>query len=113
MKIRSWIRGGLCLLAASSLSAGERPLLRTYVEYIELPHAKFAEIVAQPGSEASAGSLHAVLRELVKEKKAHIRESVIVTGLSGDVVALHSVQERIYPTGEIPSLTITLRARPR
>lgn len=84
---------GLCLTVSAM---AERPQLRTYLEYIEVPKATFEALLKK--RDTKVGSLHGDLRALVKARKARIHESVIVTGNSGQRMSLGSVQELIYPT---------------
>ncbi len=69
--------------------------IRVIVEYIVAPHEMVTEMMR---SADSGPKLHARMRALVKEKKARIMETSIVTARSGQKATVESIMEYIYPT---------------
>ena len=98
-----------CLSAFGATQApcaqGRPKNIRVTVEYIEVSHQLVTALMTGPHAD-SGPKLHARMRELVKENKAHILETSIITARSGYRARVESVMEHIYPTEyEPPSLS--------
>jgi hypothetical protein len=72
-------------------------MVRVQVEFIEVPHETMTELLAEPRKTANDTPLRAKLQELVKEGKAKMIETQMVTARSGQKAMTESVQEMIYP----------------
>ena len=73
-------------------------MVRVQVEFIEVPHETMTELLAEPRKGTNDAPLRAKLQELVKEEKAKIIETQMVTARSGQKAASESVHEFIFPT---------------
>ena len=72
-------------------------MVRIQVEFIEVPHETMTELLAEPRKAADDTPLRAKLQELVKEEKAKIIETQMVTARSGQKATTESIHEFIYP----------------
>lgn len=77
-------------------------MVRVQVEFIEVPHETMTELLAEPRKGTNDTPLRAKLQELVKEEKAKIIETQMVTARSGQKAASESVHEFIYPIEYYP-----------
>ena len=78
-------------------------LIRVQVEFIEIPHEKMTELLAEPGKSANDTELRAKLQELLKAGKATMLETQLGTTRSGQLGKVESIEEFIYPTEYEPS----------
>ena len=99
------IHGYLCatLWSVSALAGETSDLanIRVIAEYIEAPHELVSEVMVSEHAD-SGPKLHARMRALVKEKKARIMETGIVTARSGEKALVESVAEYIFPSEYSP-----------
>lgn len=96
------VRVGGCLLVAILLCGGavaeELPvMIRVYVEFIEVPHDDLPAVMKGLQSEPGH-ALHARVRRLARQKRAHILESIILVAQPGQRATSESIMEYVYPT---------------
>ncbi len=72
-------------------------IVRVQVEYIEVAHETMTELLSEPKTSADDTPLRAKLQGLVKEGKAKVIETQMVTARSGQKAMTESVHEFIYP----------------
>lgn len=80
--------------------------IRVTAEYIETSHQLVTRVIIElPGD--SGPRLHARMRELVKEKKARILETSILTTRPGQKAGVCSMTEHIFPSEYLPPMLPT------
>lgn len=72
-------------------------IVRVQLEYIEVSHETMTELLSEPRKSADDTPLRAKLQELVKEGKAKMFETQLVTAKSGHKATTESIHEFIYP----------------
>ncbi|MEN8866272.1 MAG: hypothetical protein ABF381_11890 [Akkermansiaceae bacterium] len=81
-------------------------LIRVQAEFIEMPHATYTKLMANPRRNANDTDLRAECAKLVSTGDAGILETMSVIALPGQNASSKSVAEYIYPTeyepGQIP-----------
>lgn len=78
-------------------------LVRVQVEWIDVSHEQFTELMFGPHSSANDGELRKQVAQLVKDGKANILETMLCTGRSGQKSTTESIEEFIYPTEYEPA----------
>lgn len=82
-------------------------MVRVQVEFIEVPHETMTELLAEPRKTANDTPLRAKLQDFVKEGKAKMIETQMVTARSGQKATTESINEFIYPTEyDSPEVTV-------
>lgn len=83
--------------------------IRLQVEFIEMPHGTFIELMSAPRSSANDTDLRARCAELIKSDEARIIESLCGNSPPGLHSSIESISEFIYPTSldppELPNKT--------
>ena len=79
-------------------NVGLPKLVRVQVEWIDVSHEQFTELMFGPHSSANDGELRKQVAQLVKDGKANIVETMLCTGRSGQKSTTESIDEFIYPT---------------
>ena len=97
----------LAVMLAPALLAQDQPLaadvkkpealVQVEVEWVELPHERFRELIADGGAKRGA-ELRAKVEDLIRQDAAKSLELQVVTGASGEKLSSRSCQEFIYPT---------------
>ncbi|MCU0781398.1 MAG: hypothetical protein MUF04_09910, partial [Akkermansiaceae bacterium] len=73
-------------------------MIRVQVEFIELSHDRFTELMFGPKTSANDTELRARLAELVKEGNATIVETMSCIAKSGQKATTEAIREFIYAT---------------
>ncbi len=73
-------------------------LIRTQVEFIEVPHTTLTRLLSQPDTSTNHTRLRAILADLAARGEATVVETLLVTARSGQKATSESIQESIYPT---------------
>ena len=77
--------------------------IRAQVEFIEVSHEQFTDLMFGPKPPANDGELRQQVAQLVKDGKATIVETLLCTARSGQKATSESVEEFIYPTEYEPA----------
>ncbi len=77
--------------------------IRVQVEFIDLSHEQFTELMFGPKLPANDGELRQQVAQLVKDGKATVVETLLCTSRSGQKATSESIQEFIYPTEYEPA----------
>ena len=77
--------------------------IRVQVEFIDVSHEQFTELMFGPKPAANDGELRQQVAHLVKDGKATVVETLLCTAKSGNKAISESVEEFIYPTEYEPS----------
>lgn len=83
--------------------APAEPQVRVQVEFIELSHQDLTDLMFGEKMTASDNELRKQLTQLIKDKKASVRETLLCTTRNGDKATTESVEEIIYPTEYDPA----------
>ncbi len=70
--------------------------VRVSLQWIEMPQPALTELLG--GEDTSGSAMHAKAITLVKDGKAKIVETTVVTGQSGRKFTIESIREEIFPT---------------
>lgn len=73
-------------------------MVRVQVEYIEVSHRDYTELMALPRQNSDATPLRVKLAQMVEEDRAEVVDTLMVTAHSGQKATCESIQEMIYPT---------------
>lgn len=73
-------------------------MIRVQVEFIEVSHPQYTELMATPRKTTNDTDLRARLTALAKEGKATVVETLMATGKSGQKATSESIEEIIYAT---------------
>lgn len=73
-------------------------MIRVQVEFIEVSHPQYTELMATPRKTANDTDLRARLTTLANEGKATVVETLVATGKSSQKATSESIEEVIYPT---------------
>ncbi|MBN8460302.1 MAG: hypothetical protein J0M04_20935 [Verrucomicrobia bacterium] len=73
-------------------------MIRVQVEFIEVSHPQYTELMATPRKTTNDTDLRARLTALTKEGKATVVETLAATGKSGQKATSESIEEIIYAT---------------
>lgn len=73
-------------------------MIRVQVEFIEVSHPQYTELMATPRKTTNDTDLRARLTALAKEGKATVVETLAATGKSGHKATSESIEEVIYAT---------------
>ncbi|MEI6175817.1 MAG: hypothetical protein WCS43_02900 [Verrucomicrobiota bacterium] len=84
-------------------NVGLPKLVRVQVEWIDVSHEQFTELMFGPHSSANDGELRKRIVQIVKDGKANIVETMLCTGRSGQKSTTESIEEFIYPTEYDPA----------
>ena len=84
---------------------GEAPTkqIRVQVEFIDVSHEQFTELMFGPKPPANDGELRKQVAQLVKDGKGTIIETLLCTALNGQKATSESIEEFIYPTEYEPA----------
>jgi hypothetical protein len=77
--------------------------IRVQVEFIDVSHEQFTELMFGPKPPANDGELRQQVAQLIKDSKATIVETMLCTARSGQKATSESIEEFIYPTEYEPS----------
>jgi hypothetical protein len=77
--------------------------IRVQVEFIEVSHEHFTELMFGPKPPANDGELRQQVAQLIKDSKATVVETLLCTSKSGNKATSESVEEFIYPTEYEPA----------
>jgi len=72
--------------------------VRVQVEFIEVSHETFTELMFGPRASANDSDLRAKLTELIKQQKASIMETMMCIAKSAEKGKTESIEEFIYAT---------------
>lgn len=91
----------LILIAVAALATGglraEPPNIRVSVQLIELPHPELTKLLGNTGTK-----LHPAAKALIRDGKAKLIDSSVITTISRQKGTAESIGERIYPTDPDP-----------
>ncbi len=73
-------------------------VIRIMVEFVEMPHEELTKLIEPVRHGADDAEMRADAKKLVKEKKARILETTVITTTAGQRAKVESVLEKIYPT---------------
>lgn len=73
-------------------------MIRVQVEFIEVSHPQYTELMATPRKTANDTDLRASLTTLAKEGKATVVETLVATAKSSQKATSESIEEIIYAT---------------
>lgn len=73
-------------------------LLRVQVEFIEMPHEKFTELMREPRKGADDTALRKQVDDLIGKGEAFVYETMSCMAKSNQRSKSESIEERIYPT---------------
>lgn len=73
-------------------------MVRVQVEFIEVSHGRFTELMFGPKTSANDTELRARLAELAKEGNASVVETLMCISKSGQKATSEAIREFIYPT---------------
>ncbi len=77
--------------------------IRVQVEFIDVSHGQFTELMFGPKLPANDGELRQQVAQLIKDGKATVVETLLCTSRSGQKATSESVEEIIYPTEYEPA----------
>lgn len=77
--------------------------IRVQVEFIDVSHEQFTELMFGPKPPANDGELRKQVAQLVKVGKGTIIETLLCTARSGQKATSESIEEFIYPTEYEPA----------
>lgn len=77
--------------------------IRVQVEFIDVSHEQFTELMFGPKPPANDGELRKQVAQLVKDGKGTIIETLLCTALNGQKATSESIEEFIYPTEYEPA----------
>lgn len=77
--------------------------IRVQVEFIDVSHEQFTELMFGPKPPAGDGELRQQVAQLIKDGKATVMETLLCTTRSGQKATTESVEEFIYPTEYEPA----------
>lgn len=77
--------------------------IRVQVEFIDVSHEQFTELMFGPKPPANDGELRQQVAQLIKDGKATVMETLLCTTRSGQKATTESVEELIYPTEYEPA----------
>ncbi len=77
--------------------------IRVQVEFIDVSHEQFTELMFGAKPPANDGELRQQVAQLIKDGKATITETLLSTSRSGQKATSESVEEFIYPTEYEPA----------
>lgn len=83
--------------------AATEPQIRVQVEFIDVSHEQFTELMFGPKPPANDGELRQQVAQLIKDGKATVMETLLCTTRSGQKATTESVEELIYPTEYEPA----------
>ncbi|MEO5715227.1 MAG: hypothetical protein ABIT37_17240 [Luteolibacter sp.] len=89
--------------APNSESGAQLKQIRVQVEFIDVSHEQFTELMFGPKPPANDGELRQQVAQLVKDGKAAVVETLLCTSRSGQKATSESVEEFIYPTEYEPA----------
>ncbi len=78
-------------------------LVRVQVEFIDVSHEQFTELLFGPHPSANDDQLRKKVAELTKSGRASVVETMLCTGRSGQKSTSESIEEFIYPTEYEPA----------
>lgn len=73
-------------------------LIRIMVEYVEMPHEEFTKLIEPVRRGADDAEMRESAKKLVKEEKARMLETSVITTTAGQRAKVESILEKIYPT---------------
>lgn len=77
--------------------------IRVQVEFIDVSHEQFTELMFGPKPPANDGELRQQVAQLIKDSKATVVETQLCTARSGQKASSESNEEFIYPTEYEPA----------
>ncbi len=77
--------------------------IRVQVEFIDVSHEQFTELMFGPKPPANDGELRKQVAQLVKDGKATVVETLLCTARNGQKATSESIEEFIYPTEYEPA----------
>lgn len=85
------------LIAVTALATGgiraAEPNIRVSVQFIELSHPELTKLLSEP-----ATKLHPAVKALIRDGRAKLIDSSVITTVSQQRTMAESIGERIYPT---------------
>ena len=81
--------------------------IRVQVEFIDVSHEQFTELMFGPKPPANDGDLRQQVARLIKDGKACVVETLLCTARSGHKATSESNEEFIYPTEYEPAEIVT------
>lgn len=72
--------------------------IRVQVEFIDVSHEQFTELMFGPKPPANDGDLRQQVARLIKDGQAKLMETCMLVCRSGEKATLESIREEIYPT---------------
>lgn len=78
-------------------------MIRVFAEFIEMPHATYTGLMADPRSTTNDTDLRTKCTQLINDGKARMIESMSLTAVPGQSATVESVAEYIYPTEAEPA----------
>ena len=91
-------------VAPASEAAADLPrMVRVQAEFIEMPHAIYTKLMADPRASANDTDLRAECAKLIEAGDARIIESLAVISQPGSYATTEDIQEFVYPTEYEPS----------
>ena len=87
----------------TAVAADSTKHVRVQVEFINVSHEQFTELMFGPKPPANDGELRQQVAQLIKDGKATIMETLLCTGRSGQKASSESIEEFIYPTEYEPA----------
>ena len=82
---------------------GPQRLIRAQVEFIEVPHARYTELMAGEATTTNDNPLREKVAQLIEKREAIMVESMMAVGKFGQKVVTQSVTEFRYPTQYQPA----------
>ncbi len=77
--------------------------IRVQVEFIDVSHEQFTELMFGPKPPANDGELRQQVAQLVKDSKATVVETLLCSTRNGQKATSESIEEFIYPTEYEPA----------
>jgi len=77
--------------------------IRVQVEFIDVSHEQFTELMFGPKPPANDGDLRKQVAQLIKDNKATVVETQLCIACSGQKAVSESIEEFIYPTEYEPA----------
>jgi Flp pilus assembly secretin CpaC len=77
--------------------------IRVQVEFIDVSHELFTELMFGAKPAANDGELRKQMAQLIKDGKASVMETLLCTAISGHKATTESIEEFIYPTEYEPA----------
>lgn len=87
----------------SNAQSRELTQIRVQVEFIDVSHEQFTELMFGAKPPVNDGELRQQVAQLIKDGKATITETLLCTSRSGQKATSESIEEFIYPTEYEPA----------